>query len=79
MMLVVKGPYSMQSKPGMLEQTYGAEDIKPSDKNLPLVGEKNTAIVLHPEPKATEPTLALGQPKPSTLIRAVLKLRSSNT
>ena len=79
MMFVVKGPYSMRSKPGMLEQTYGAEDNNPSDKNLPLVGEKNTAIMLHPEPKAIEPTLALGQPRPSTLIRAILKLRSSNT
>jgi hypothetical protein len=79
MMLVVKGPYSMRSKPGMLEQSYGAEDTRAADKNMPLAGEKNTAIVLHPEAKATEPTLALGQPKPGTLIRAVLKLRSSNT
>lgn len=43
-MLAVKGPYAIRTKPGMLEQSYGAEDIKTPDKNLPLVGEKNGAI-----------------------------------
>jgi uncharacterized protein DUF992 len=83
-MLVVKAPHSTKLVPGVLEQTYaadastGTEASRSGAKGVPLLGEKNGALVLQPEPNAEgEASLALGQPRPGILIRVELTLRSS--
>jgi hypothetical protein len=78
LMLVVKVPFSVALASGLLEQTYAADASTAAGRAGPLIGQRNSSFVLHPEPDApNEPTLALGKTDLATLMVAELKLLSS--
>ncbi len=76
-MLTVKAPFSAELTPGVLEQAYAADASTSTGNQVPLVGQTDGLLVLQPEPGRTEPSLALGQAEPATLIAAELKLEES--
>ena len=78
LMLAVKAPASAPLTPGLLEQTYAADaSAGTAGRQAPLVGQRNSSLVLHPEGEQAQASLALGQPGTITLIVAELKLKSS--
>jgi Protein of unknown function (DUF992) len=77
-MLVVKAPVSKKITVALLEQSYSADASTGAGKQSPLVGSKDSSVVLQSETTHSEqPTMALGQPMPALIIIADLKLRSS--
>jgi hypothetical protein len=79
-LMTVKAPLATKSAPGLLQQSYAADASSAAEKQMPLVGQTNNGLVLHPEAlEPGEPSLALGKsrtPQPM-IITAELKLKSS--
>ena len=77
-MLVVKVPVSKKITVALLEQSYSADASTGAGKQSPLVGSRDSSVVLQSEATQSDgPTMALGQPMPALIIIADLKLRSS--
>jgi hypothetical protein len=77
-MLVVKAPISRMITPGLLQQAYSADASTGAVKQAPLIGARNSAIVLQTASEQSDlPTMALGQSMPGTIIIAELKLTAS--
>jgi Protein of unknown function (DUF992) len=80
-LLVAKAPASMKIVPGLLHQQYaasGGPEGNSAGSQAPLVGERNTSIVLHPlSPRFDQPDLALGQASMGLIIIMELQLKSA--
>ena len=77
-MLVVKTPVAKTIAPGLLQQMYSAAASASAGKQSPLVGEKDSSIVLQSASAQPEgQSMALGQSMPATIMVAELKLKSS--
>ena len=75
LMFVAKAPRSSQFKVGMMEGKYVTQALSLSGPQGPLVGERNTSLLLHPlSHNYDRPTLALGQP-PGLIVLLKLKLK----
>jgi hypothetical protein len=77
-MLVVKGPVSRMIVSGLLQQAYLADASIGAGKQAPLIGAKDSSVVLQSASEQSElPSMALGQSMPATILIAELKLTSS--
>ena len=77
-MLVVKAPVSKKMASGLLQQIYSAVASTAAGKQPPLVGEKDSSIVLQSAAAQSDwPSMALGQTMLATIMVAELKLKSS--
>lgn len=80
-LLVAKAPASMKIAPGLLHQQYaaaGGPEGNSAGSQAPLVGERNTSIVLHPLSHGfDQPDLASGQPSIGLIILMELQLKSA--
>lgn len=74
--MAVKVPLTMSIVPGMLQQSYSA-DASPRNAATPLVGDRNTRILLQPL-NEEEGRVAKGKLQPDGVIVLIeLKLQSS--
>lgn len=74
--MAVKAPMSMTISPGLLQQAYSADATRRS-ASAPLVGDRNTRIVLQPL-NEEEGRVAKGKQQPDGMIVLIeLKLQSS--
>lgn len=74
--MAVKAPMSMTISPGMLQQVYSADAARRS-ASAPLVGDRNTRILLQPL-NEEEGRVARGKQQPDGVIVLIeLKLQSS--
>ena len=77
-MLVVKAPVSKKIESGLLQQTYSADASTGAGKQSPLLGSRDSSIVLQSaSERPAMPSMALGQSMPPIIIIAELKLTSS--
>jgi hypothetical protein len=75
---VVKGPIPANAAPGLLQQTYGPDASSSADQQAPLVGRRNSSIMLQLEAeKSDQPSMALGQPNRTMIVGVELTLRST--
>ena len=76
-MLVAKASATMKVVPGSLQQQYAAGGRIDTGQG-PLVGERDSSVVLHPlAQRFDQPALALGQPSVGLIIVMELRLKSA--
>ena len=77
-MLIVKAPVSKEIGVALLAQGYSADASTGVGKQAPLVGSRDSSVVLQlASNRSDPPTMALGQPLPETIMLADLKLAVS--
>jgi hypothetical protein len=77
-MLVVKAPVAKQIGVALLAQGYSADASTGVGKQAPLVGSKDSSVVLQlASDRVDSPSMALGQSLPATIILAELKLAAT--
>src|SRR5262245_19657531 len=77
-MLVVKAPVAKQVGVALLAQGYSADASTGVGKQAPLVGSKDSSVVLQlASDRVDSPSMALGQSLPATIILAELQLAAS--
>jgi Protein of unknown function (DUF992) len=76
--LVVRAPVTTKANPGLLNQEYAVDANTGGGSQAPLVGHRNSLIVLQPVTgRSDQPSLALGHPPPGVIIIIDLRLASS--
>ncbi len=79
LMFLAKAPQSMKAGVGLLQGQYAIRSLSQTDKQRPLVGQRDASIILHPlRHKYDEPTLALGN-VPGLIVTLELKLKAAPT
>jgi hypothetical protein len=79
-MLIVKAPVTKKIGVALLAQGYSADASTGVGKQAPLVGSRDSSVVLQlASNRSDPPTMALGQPLPETIMLADLKLAVSPT
>src|SRR5688572_8221379 len=76
--LVVKAPVSKKVTAALLQQTYSADVSTGAGRQAPLVGAKDSSLVLQSAASQSEqPSMALGQSLTAIIMIAELRLASS--
>jgi len=76
--LVVKAPVSKKVTAALLQQTYSADVSTGARRQSPLVGAKDSSLVLQSAAaQAEQPSMALGQTLEAIIMIAELRLASS--
>jgi hypothetical protein len=79
-MLIVKAPVAKKIGVALLAQGYSADASTGVGKQAPLVGARDSSVVLQlASNRSDPPTMALGQSLPETIMLADLKLAVSPT
>lgn len=69
---VVKGPVGTLPAAGLLQQNYSVDEATSADQVPPLVGERNTRIILHAMADKQEGIVSLEkQPRPAFILTGV--------
>ena len=77
---LVRGPLGTQPPAGLLQQSYAADEATPAGQVPPLVGERNTKIILHAMADKQEGNASLEKkPRPDFVLTGVELLLKAST